>query len=146
MFASGDEELTSEERAAALRAKREKRRQAKEQRRKKKAEQRKARLRRAFEPVQLIENFCTDRDDLIRSTDAPERFFDWKTPFHGPLQQLLKYQKDREDGNANATATASGKSGIGITAEEEMEALWIVQRIPECECWDDALILNGGEV
>uniref|UniRef100_A0A7S2R0J3 Uncharacterized protein n=1 Tax=Eucampia antarctica TaxID=49252 RepID=A0A7S2R0J3_9STRA len=50
---------------------------------KKKAEKRKARLRRAFEPVQLVENFCTDRDDQIRMSDEPERFFDWSTPFHG---------------------------------------------------------------
>lgn len=115
MFASGDEELTSEERATALRVKRDKRRKAKEERRRKKAEQRKARLRRAFEPVQLIENFCTDRDDQIRSVDAPERFFDWKTPFHGP--------GGKDDGETTMTKK--------ITTEEEQEALWIVKRIPE---------------
>ena len=80
MFAaSGDEEMTSEERAAALRAKREKKQQQKEERRRKKADARKARLRRAFEPVQLIEIFCTDRDDKIQLMDAPEWLFDWKT-------------------------------------------------------------------
>ena len=46
----------------------------------KKAAQRKEELRRQFEPVQLIENFCTERDDAIREADVPERFFDWKTP------------------------------------------------------------------
>ena len=111
LFGSDDDEddgKTAEQRAEALRLKREKRRLAKEERRKKQAEQRKARLRRAFEPVQLIENFCTDRDDEIRSKDAPERFFDWKTPFHGPQEDISS-----------------------ITLAEEKEAMWIVKRIPE---------------
>ena len=99
---------TSEQRAEALRLKREKRRLQKEERRKKKSEARKARLRRAFEPVQLIENFCTDRDDEIRSMDVPERFFDWKTPFHGPIGDISS-----------------------ITLAEEREAMWIVKRIPD---------------
>jgi hypothetical protein len=108
LFGDDDDGKTTEQRAEALRLKREKRRLAKEERRKKKTEQRKARLRRAFEPVQLIENFCTDRDDEIRSKDAPERFFDWKTPFHGPADDIT-----------------------AITLAEEQEATWIVKRIPE---------------
>ena len=101
---------TAEQRAEALRLKKEKRRLAKEERRKKKTEQRKAKLRRAFEPVQLIENFCTDRDDEIRLADAPERFFDWKTPFHG--------------GQDAATSQA-------LTVQEQQQATWIARRIPD---------------
>lgn len=101
---------TSEQRKEALRLKREKRRLAKEERRreaaKRKAEKRKAQLRRAFEPVQLVENFCTDRDDEIRQTDIPERMFDWSTPFHG-------------------------SEAVGMTDQEREEAMWIASRIPE---------------
>ena len=60
----------------------------------------------AFEPVQLVENFCTERDDDIRQVDLPERFYDWKVPFHG-------------------------SPNPGLTAVEEEEARWIAQRIPE---------------
>lgn len=41
-----------------------------------KAKQRAA-LRRAFEPVQLVENFCTEHDEVIRTVDCPERYYDW---------------------------------------------------------------------
>jgi transcription elongation factor SPT6 len=82
----------------------ERRRQAKL----KKAEKRKAELRKNFEPVQLIENFCTERDDEIRMKDAPERFFDWSTPYHGPT----------DDSEA-------------FTDEEEEQAIWILNKIPE---------------
>jgi len=68
------------------------RKQMRELRRKteieKRNEARKARLRKAFEPVQLAENFCTDKDDKIRMKDIPERFFDWNVPFHEKPQQL----------------------------------------------------------
>ena len=56
-----------------------------------------------------MENFCTDRDDEIRQKDAPERFFDWNVPFHGSLE------------------------GGEITPEEEEEATWIVQKIPDIQ-------------
>jgi len=99
------------QKAEALRLKREKRKLARAERRRKslllKQQRRKAQLRRAFEPVQLIENFCTDRDDLIRTTDRPERYFDWKTPFYG---------SDMKD---------------GMTTKEEHQALWIANQIPE---------------
>lgn len=118
LFASDDEEggsgLTAEQRAEALRLKKEKRQLKKEERRKeaakKKAERRKAKLRRAFEPVQLIENFCTERDDEIRSKDIPERFFDWDTPFHGPPEVAEEF-----------------------SPMEEEEAEWIVTRIPSIQ-------------
>lgn len=101
---------TSQQKAEALRLKREKRKLAKAERRRqalaKKAERRKAQLRRAFEPVQLVENFCTDRDDDIRTTDAPERLYDWKTPFHGSELD-------------------------GMTDQEKIQAEWIVGRIPD---------------
>ena len=101
---------SSKQKAEALRLKREKRRLAKAERRRqaehKKAERHKALLRRAFEPVQLVENFCTERDDDIRQVDLPERFYDWKVPFHG---------SDNE----------------GMNTEEEEEARWIAKRIPE---------------
>ena len=75
---------------------------------KKKSDRRKAKLRRTFEPVQLVENFCTERDDAIRSKDVPERYFDWNTPFHGP----------------------SDDSVVIISSAEEEEAEWIIKCIP----------------
>ncbi len=110
----GDEDdlgegLTAQQKAEALRLKREKREMLKAERRRqtmqKKSDRRKAQLRRAFEPVQLVENFCTERDDEIRRSDIPERLFDWTTPFHG--------------------------TDAGSATEEEMEeAVWIMGRIP----------------
>jgi transcription elongation factor SPT6 len=99
---------TSQQKKEALRLKREKRQLEKAERRRqalqKKTERRKAQLRRAFEPVQLVENFCTDRDDSIRQTDLPERFYDWKTPFYGSEEE-------------------------GINQDEREQAEWIVGRI-----------------
>jgi hypothetical protein len=107
----GGDTVQASQKREALKLKREKRELARKERRKAKLQQknskRKAQLRRAFEPVQLMENFCTDQDDEIRRLDAPERFFDWKTPFHG--------------------STDGGE----ITEEEEEEAMWIIGRIPE---------------
>ncbi len=100
---------TAQQKAEALKLKREKRALAKAERRRaalqKKAQRRKAQLRKAFEPVQLVENFCTDRDDDIRQIDIPERFYDWKTPFDG----------SEED---------------GLTDSERSKAEWIAERIP----------------
>ena len=105
----GDDE-DDQQKKEALKLKREKREMTKVDRRRqakfKKTQQAKAELRKNFEPVQLIENFCTERDDEIRIRDAPERFFDWKTPFHGPAE-------DKE-----------------ISPDEEEEAMWIVNKIP----------------
>jgi transcription elongation factor SPT6 len=113
LFGDDDDDeggATSKQKAEALRLKREKRTLAKAERRRqlqlKKSERRKAQLRRAFEPVQLVENFCTERDDEIRQTDIPERMFDWKAQFYGT----------EEDDTLNA-------------AEEE-QARWIARRIP----------------
>jgi len=104
----GDDE-DDQQKKESLKLKREKREMTKAERRRevkrKKAQQAKAELRKNFEPVQLIENFCTERDDEIRIKDAPERYFDWKTPFHG---------------------SADDK---GISAEEEEEAMWIMNKI-----------------
>jgi transcription elongation factor SPT6 len=58
----------------------------------------------------LIENFCTERDDEIRSKDVPERFFDMRTPFHGPN---------------NLTDLS-----LPFTQAEEEEAAWIITRVP----------------
>jgi hypothetical protein len=115
LFGDDDDEedesgQTARQRAEALKLKREKRELAKAERRKqarlKKLERRKARLRRAFEPVQLVENFCTDKDDEIRMRDAPERFYEWTTPFHGSMTEE-------------------------VGDEEEEEAMWIMARIPD---------------
>ena len=117
LFASDDEAgsgLTSDQRAEALHLKKEKRQLKKANRRKaaakKISDRRKAKLRRAFEPVQLIENFCTERDDEIRAKDVPERYFDMRTPFHGPknLDDLTKE----------------------FSLMEEDEAAWMITRIP----------------
>lgn len=105
-----DEGMDSHQRAEALKLKREKRKLAKAERRrlalKKKSDRRKAQLRRAFEPVQLVENFCTERDDNIRQSDIPERFFDWDVSFFGSELD-------------------------GLTEAENEQASWIASRIPE---------------
>jgi hypothetical protein len=114
LFGDEDEEgiagTGSHQKAEALRLKREKRKLAKAERRRlavaKKAERRKAQIRRVFEPVQLVENFCTDRDDEIRQSDIPERLFDWKTSFHGSEDE-------------------------GMNEDERSEAMWIVGRVPD---------------
>ena len=124
IFASDDDEaasgLTAEQRAEALRLKKEKRQLQKQERRKaaakKKSDRRKAKLRKAFEPVQLVENFCTERDDDIRSKDIPERFFDWNTPFHGPPDSVEEF-----------------------SVMEEEEAKWIVTRIPAIQSEYDSI-------
>lgn len=101
--------VKASQKAEALKLRRDKRELERKERRQQKLklknEKRKAQLRKAFEPVQLVENFCTDRDDEIRQKDVPERFFDWNVPFHGAKQGDL-------------------------TPEEEEEALWIMSRIP----------------
>lgn len=113
-----DDAGTSSQKAEALRLKREKRKLAKAERRRqallKKSEKRKAQLRRAFEPVQLVENFCTEKDDEIRLMDAPERFYDWTVPFHGP-----------------ETATTTAVTYDKMSDEEKAEAMWISGRIPD---------------
>lgn len=105
-----DDGVGASQKAEAMKLRREKRELARKERRqqklKAKQEKRKAKLRKAFEPVQLVENFCTDRDDEIRLKDVPERFFDWKVPFHGAPEG-------------------------DISPEEEEEALWIMNQIPE---------------
>lgn len=105
-----DDGMKAGQKAEALKLRREKRELARQERRqqklKAKQEKRKAQLRKAFEPVQLVENFCTDRDDQIRQKDVPERFFDWQVPFHGASEG-------------------------DITPEEEEEAMWIMNKIPE---------------
>ena len=113
LFGDDDEDgVESGQKAEALKLRREKRELARKERRQQKVtakqEQRKARLRKAFEPIQLIENFCTDRDDDIRSKDVPERFFDWNVPYHG--EKMLEAE---------------------ISPEEEEEALWIMNQIPD---------------
>ena len=106
----GDETQTQQQKEA-LKLKREKRELARKERRKnalaKKIAKQKANLRKQFEPVQLVENFCTDRDDEIRQKDAPERYFDWNVPFHGSIE------------------------GGRLSEDEEEEVMWIMQRIPE---------------
>jgi len=112
LFGDDDDEdgMEGGQKAEAMKLRREKRELARKERRQAKAkaklDKRKARLRKAFEPIQLVENFCTDRDDRIRSKDVPERFFDWNIPFHGSTE---------------------GE----ISQEEEEEALWIMNQIPE---------------
>lgn len=116
LFADDDDDddgmdgSSAQQKAEGLRLKREKRKLAKAERRRlvqmKKSLRRKAQLRKAFEPVQLIENFCTDRDDDIRQVDIPERLYDWKVPFYG-------------------------SESDGMNDDEELEASWIARRIPD---------------
>lgn len=110
-----DPDMGDKQRADLLKLKREKKRLAREERRKERKSKveakRKARLRRAFEPVQLVENFCTDRDDAIRITDSPERYYDW-------LESSSKNKK------------VVPKLDAEITPDEEEQAFWIMSKIP----------------
>ncbi len=38
---------------------------------------RRAALCWVFEPVQLVKNFCTERDEAIRMVHCPEWYYDW---------------------------------------------------------------------
>ena len=109
-----DQDLDDKERAEVLKLKREKKKLAREERRKQRNERieakRKAQLRRAFEPVQLVENFCTERDDAIRIIDSPERYYDWLES--SPSTKVLPKMTDE------------------ITEEEDEESFWIMQKIP----------------
>jgi transcription elongation factor SPT6 len=114
LFGDGDDDdVQSQQKKEAMKLKREKRELARRERQKKaqakKLAKQKADLRKQFEPVQLIENFCTDRDDEIRQKDIPERFFDWTVPFHG------------------------SEKGGELTPEEEEEAMWIMSKIPDIQ-------------
>ena len=99
-----DNEALKLKRETRALSKSERRNQAKMQ----KVQKQKAELRKNFEPVQLIENFCTERDDEIRMKDIPERFFDWSVPYHGPTDASDKF-----------------------TDEEEEEAMWISGKVQE---------------
>jgi len=109
-----DQDMGDKQRADLLKLKREKKRMAKEERRRQKNQRmddkRKAQLRRAFEPVQLVENFCTERDDAIRMTDAPERYYDWL--------------------EASSTKKKLPKLAEEVTDDEEEQAIWIMSKIP----------------
>lgn len=113
-----DDEMGDKQRADILKLKRDKKRLAKEERRRQHKERaeakRKAALRRAFEPVQLVENFCTERDDAIRIVDSPERYYDWLEA------QTTTTNKQRMTLNINDE----------ITEEEEEKAFWIMRKIP----------------
>ena len=115
-----DQDIGYKQRSEVLKLKREKRRVAKEeslrQRRERVEARHRAALRRAFEPVQLIENFCTERDEAIRMVDCPERYYDWLEAT--PSTPATKKQR------------AAPKISDDITEEEEEEAFWIMQKIP----------------
>ena len=111
-----EDDMGYKQRAEVLKLKREKKRLAREERRRQKRERvdakRKAQLRRAFEPVQLVENFCTERDDAIRMVDSPERYYDWL--------------------EANTASSSRKVLALSdeIDMEEEEEAMWIKGKIP----------------
>jgi len=110
-----DNEPTTDAERQVLKLKREKRQLLKQQRHKeslqKKQAARRARLKQQFEPVQLMENFCTDRDEDIRNADIPERWFGKSVPYTG--------RRKVEDDN------------VELTESERSHAAWIVQHVPE---------------
>ena len=110
-----EDDMGYKQRAEVLKLKREKKRLAREERRRQKRERadakRKAQLRRAFEPVQLVENFCTEKDDEIRMADCPERYYDW---LEGKKKTLIR---------------KVAEIGDEFDLEEEEEAMWIMRKI-----------------
>ncbi|KAL7489403.1 hypothetical protein ACHAW6_014983 [Cyclotella cf. meneghiniana] len=129
----GDEldNVGDKQRAEVLRLKREKKRIAREERRRERRNKidakRKAKLRKAFEPVQLVENFCTERDDNIRMVDSPERYYDW-------LESKAASSKSRP---------APLSVGDELTLDEREEAQWIVGKIPEIQSEIYAISANN---
>ncbi len=111
-----DDEMGDKQRADILKLKRDKKRLTREERSRQQKERaeakRKAALRRAFEPVQLVENFCTERDDAIRIVDSPERYYDWL------------------EAQPTTKRRMTSKISDEITDEEEEEAFWIMRKIP----------------
>jgi len=107
LFPDDDDEEAGKrkEDAATRRFKRVQERKARRAARK--AEKRRAALRRAYEPIVLVENFCTPKDDEIRSKDIPERF------------QMSKTLKILEEGAHEDDNDAA-----------EEKAMWIMSKIP----------------
>ena len=99
------EERDRHESAKYRREARDKMKQQRHQQRiQRQAEKRRALLKRHYEPIVLIENFCTPMDDEIRKKDIPERF------------QLTTTTTDlEEDENADAL---------------DERAMWILSKIP----------------
>ena len=130
LFGDEMDNVGDKQRAEVLRLKREKKRMAREERRRERRNKieakRKAKLRRAFEPVQLVENFCTERDDDIRQVDTPERFYDWL------------------DGkNANKERVAPLAIGEELTLDEREQAQWIIGKIPAIQSEFYAISANN---
>ena len=67
-----------------------------------------------------MENFCTERDDAIRTKDVPERFFDRVDV--DPTKAEGTDQQQNVLGAAMAEIEAGG--------DEEEEATWIMSRVP----------------
>ncbi len=108
LFGSDDDMPTRKEAAKQRRLAREKEKQQRNQQRlERNAEKRRALLRRAYEPIVLIENFCTPMDDEIRKKDIPERFQLMST------SRLLDLDAVEEDADAL-----------------EERAMWIMAKIP----------------
>ena len=130
LFGDEMDNVGDKQRAEVLRLKREKKRMAREERRRERRSKieakRKAKLRRAFEPVQLVENFCTERDDDIRQVDTPERFYDWL------------------DGkNANKERAPPLAIGEELTLDEREQAQWIIGKIPAIQSEFYAISANN---
>jgi hypothetical protein len=89
-----DQDIGDKQHAEVLRLKHKKRRVAREEHQRQRMERVQARSRaalcRAFEPVQLVKNFCTERDEAIRTVDCPERCYDWlETTSSTSLQETM---------------------------------------------------------
>jgi len=69
--------------------------------------------------VQLVENFCTERNDAIRNVDIPERYYDW---LEGAARRRSQAKKKKKRENLP-------KFTDDITNEEEEQAIWIMGRI-----------------
>ncbi len=110
LFGSDEDVPSRREAAKQRRLAREKQKQQRNQQRlERNAEKRRALLRRAYEPIVLVENFCTPMDDEIRKKDVPERF------------QIM---------------SSSSRMSDFDTVEEDADALeessmWIMAKIPE---------------
>jgi transcription elongation factor SPT6 len=110
LFGSDEDVPSRREAAKQRRLAREKQKQQRNQQRlERNAEKRRALLRRAYEPIVLIENFCTPMDDEIRKKDIPERF-----QIMTSSSRMADFDAMEEDADAL-----------------EERAMWIMAKIPE---------------
>uniref|UniRef100_A0A7S2K6D1 S1 motif domain-containing protein n=1 Tax=Leptocylindrus danicus TaxID=163516 RepID=A0A7S2K6D1_9STRA len=107
-------------------------------------------LRQKFEPVQLIENFLSERDDQIRNTDAPERYFGLEGSIGCPnkedaadmerilnvIDQIPAIKKAYDEaafGADNTMAMDTSTNGGGAENDVVKSVRFVLEKLPDME-------------